>query len=87
MGPLGRRCLAMLEQPLASILPERLEHREPRVAIVRRALHQKAVVDERGDALQDVDAEILAGIAHRFGALERAASGKHRQAAKERLLR
>ena len=41
------------------------------------ALHEQAVVHERGDAIQDVDAEILEGVAHGLGGLERAAAGEY----------
>ncbi len=80
---LGRRGLAMLEQPLPAVLPERLEHDEARLAVVGRPLDEQAVVDERGDAVQDVDAQVLAGVADGLRRLERAASGEDRQAAKE----
>ena len=39
-----------------------------------------------GDAVEDVDAQVLAGVADGFRALERAAAGEDREAAKERLL-
>ena len=65
---LGRRRLAVLEQPLAAVLAERLQHQEPRLAVVGRALHEQAVVHEGGDAVEHVDAEILSGVADRFRA-------------------
>ena len=86
VGALGRRGLAVLEQPLPAVLAERLEHDEARLAVLGRPLHEQAVVHERGDAVQDVDAQVLAGIADGLRGLERAASGEHRQAAKELLL-
>ena len=76
----------LLEQPLAAVLAERLEHDEARLAVVGHALHEQAVVDERGDAVEDVDAQVLAGVADGLGRLERAAAGEDRQAAKELLL-
>ena len=83
---LGRRGLSMLEQPLPAVLPERLEHDEAQFAVLGHSLCEEAVVHERGDAVQDVDAQVLAGVADGLRRLERAPSGEDRQAAKELLL-
>ena len=80
------RVSPLLAQPLPSVLAERLEHDEARVAVVGHALDEQAVVDERGDAVEDVDAEVLAGVADGLGRLERAAAGEDREAPEQRLL-
>ena len=79
VGAPGRGGLAAVEQPLPAVLAERLEHDEARFGVVGRPLNEQAVVDERGDAVEDVDTQILAGVADGLDALERAAAGEHRQ--------
>ena len=86
MRPLRAGSVTALPERLPRILPERFEHHEARHGIVGYSLHEEAVVDERGDAVEDVNAEVLARVADRLGRVQRATAGEHGETPKQPLL-
>ena len=86
MGPRRGIGLARGDQLLAAVLAERFEHHEAQLAFLRGPLHEQAVVHERRDAVQHVDAKVFERIADSLRGFERAASGEDRQTAEELLL-
>ena len=80
--------LAAGRQPLQRELADRLQHPEARLAGPARSLRpQQALVDQRRDAVEDVEAEARPrAAADRLGRLQREAAGEDGQPAEERLL-
>ena len=77
------RLLPALRQTLEGVFPDHLEHPEAGLLPVAFTPGQQALVDERADAFEHVEAQILAGVAYRFRGFERAAAHEDSQAAKE----
>ena len=86
MAPADRWLLAGKRATAPGILPDRLQHREARLAVRAVLLPQQALVDQRRDAVEDVQAEVAIRVADRLGRLERAASDEDREATEEALL-
>src|SRR5215211_4658163 len=70
--------VAVFGQPLLPELADRLQHGEPGVAGRGLGPEHQRLVDQRGQAVEDVQAE-LPGTADRLGRLQRPAAGEHRQ--------
>ena len=73
-------------ESVAAIIANGLQHPEPRRAGLAAPLHE-ALVDERGDPIERVEAELAAVIADGFCRLQGPASGKDREAREERPFR
>ena len=86
MAPLGRRVVTYGDQQLSGELPNGLEHAEPRLAVTHLGLANQTVVDQGGQPVQRVDAEIALRVADRFHGLEAGATPKHRQPGEQTLL-
>ncbi len=80
------RMLAARVELLQRVLAHGLEHREAQLVRRRVDLLDQALVDERRHPVEDRQAGVLAGIAHRLGGLEGAGAGEHREAAEQALL-
>ena len=82
-----RRLLAAGRQLLQPELADRLQHHDSAARRpTRSCLPQQALVDQRGDAIEDVEGEIPRRAGHRLGRLQRAAADEDRQPPEERLL-
>ena len=79
------RLLAAFDELLACELANRLHHPHAGFPVGLLAQLQQALVHQRVDAVEDVDAEILLRVGDRLGRLERAAADKDRQSAEEAL--
>ena len=77
--------LAARHQSFERVLPDRLHHRQTGLAVGMLAQLQQALVDQRFDAVDDVDTQILFRVGHGLGGLERAAADEDRQAAEQPL--
>ena len=73
-------------QQLSGELPNGLEHAEPRLAVTHLDLADQTVVDQGGQPVQRVDAEITLGVADRFDGLEAGAAPEDRQPGEQSLL-
>ena len=78
------RLLAARRQPLQPELAHRLQHPEARLALDALLLAQQALVDQRGNAVEDIERPLR--VDDRLGRLQRAAAGEDGQAAEEDLL-
>ena len=87
MGLLRGCRLAALGQPLQPELADRLQHREAWLVPRRLDPPQQTLVDQRGDAVQEIDAGLPGRRHDRLRRVEREAAGEDGQAAEERLLR
>jgi hypothetical protein len=74
--------VAVFGQPLLPELADRLQHREPGVAGRGLGPEHQRLVDQRGQAVEDVQPE-LGGVAYRLDGLEGPAAGEHRQPGKQ----
>ena len=68
----------------SAYLPDRLHHREPALSVRMLTQLEQALVHQRLDAVDHVDAEILFRVGHGLGRFERAAA-EDRQAAEQPL--
>ena len=81
---LGVRALG---QTLEAVLADRLQHLEARLAVERSNLPQEALVDERSQRVEHVDAQLAVRIADGDGAVDRAAADEDGEPAEERAFR
>ncbi len=72
-----------LRQALRGVIADRLQHEEPRLAVIRLDLPHEALVHERSHAVEGV--EVAAG-GDRLRRLEREPAAEHREPAEEPLL-
>ncbi len=86
MGALGQRLLAAGLQLFQSVLANGLQHHESGFTPRRLDLLHQALVHHRRHAVEQVQAQIAFGIAHRFHAFQRASAHEHRQSSEELLL-
>ena len=70
----------------AGKVANRLEHHEPAAARSLDAF-QEALIDERAQCVQGIDAQLAIGVADLVGALQRAATGEDRHPGEEFALR
>ena len=84
-----RRRLPGRLQPLSRELADRLQHAEPRRRLPlgpAGALPHEAVVDEGGQTVQEINAEVAIGVAHGRRRLEGPAASEDAEAAEQGLL-
>ena len=72
-----------LGETLEAVFPDRLEHPEARLAIARLDLPQQALVDERDERVEHVEAQLTVRVADGHCALDRAATDEDREPPEE----
>ena len=79
----GERLVPARLEPLLRVFADRLEQEEAGLPAARRRFAQEALVEERPEPVERVDAQVLARVADGLGGFQREASGEDGQAAEE----
>src|SRR5437764_10187314 len=77
----------VLDEACERELADRLQHPEARFAVGIVTLAQQALLDQRGQAVEDVDAELPVRTADGLGSIEPASADEDAQSRKETALR
>jgi hypothetical protein len=80
----GGSCFHFVE-PFARVLADRLQHPEPRLTIAVLLLPEQVLLDERGQAIEDIDA-LPGSVAHRFDSVDATTADEDAQPREQRLL-
>src|SRR5579863_10599117 len=85
MGPASGSFIVALSKSFEGVFADSGQHEETRFFVDLLHLLHQTFINHGSHGIENVEAEISFGVAHRFHAFQRASAGKHGKSSKEHL--